>query len=211
MWLSREPCPTFDASHSRGLGLRAMENHIKRKQDVKTLAAALFVTTVLVACEGPEGPMGPQGEQGPAGDSGPAGPRGQEGPAGPPGMRGPRGEQGEPAVIVGTAVPTTGLDPITPPFTLEGSGTRLLNVPIQFEADVFYTMTVGFPLDSSLIVNLYWAATGEFTDLILNESRGTTLAWNNFSVPVSGLYRIKTSNIHDAWTMTITERDAGGG
>ncbi len=75
------------------------------------------------------------------------------------------------------------------------------------EAGVFYTLTVVFPLDSRLIVGLEWAETGERAIGILNESPGTTLAWNNFSVPVTGLYRIAISNIHEAWNLTIAERD----
>lgn len=173
----------------------------------------LLLVVVLVACEGPEGPMGPEGEQGEQGEQGPFGPRGTEGPTGPPGARGLRGEQGEPAVVIGVGGPVgSGVDPIVPPFTLEGSSSHLLSVQVLLQADIFYTITVVFELEDYLIVDLIDAPTGESVGgALLNESDGTSLAWNNFSVPVSGLYRFDIFNISGPWSLTITERDAGDG
>jgi hypothetical protein len=53
---------------------------------------ALFVTVLLIGCEGQQGPAGPAGPQGAAGPQGPTGP---QGPAGPPGPAGPQGSAGQ--------------------------------------------------------------------------------------------------------------------
>ena len=113
-------------------------------------------------------------------------------------------------MIIGVDGPSgSGVDPISPPFTLEGSGGHLINQQVRLQGDTYYTITVVFELDAYVIVVLVDAETGEdISPSLLNESSGTTLAWNNFKPPKTGLYRFNIYNIHTPWTLTVTERDA---
>jgi len=52
----------------------------------------LFLTILILSCEGPEGPAGPEGDQGPQGDQGFRGYSGDPGPPGPPGEAAPQPE-----------------------------------------------------------------------------------------------------------------------
>jgi len=52
------------------------------------LVKALFLSLLMIGCEGVEGPVGPQGERGPSGAIGPMGPEGPRGPSGDDGRDG---------------------------------------------------------------------------------------------------------------------------
>ena len=103
------------------------------------------------------------------------------------------------------------LDPISPPFTIEGAGPKVLDFLIALEKDKTYIFTVRKDKLSYIIVLLtqvddnYQRVYGKQIWNLWGGESNPPLAWDTFVAPETGNYKLDISNIYAPWIITVLD------